>query len=183
MSGNICYPIEVWWFPRSGRFILPCQHNWGPIFLFSEVEVGGSGLFANVIPNRSYTNAIRAALGSVVNKIDWQSERSISEMHSAILWAIAFFKEEKKERYADCEGEDLSSELQVIMLKNNLQAPRGIRFTEPVGPNQISNFCSTPTESSHPQKTGRKSLKYGAFFCKAHAKICTFLETHTNTWR
>lgn len=43
-----------------------------------------------------------------------------------------------EERYAYCEGEDLSSELQVIMLKNNLQAPRSIRFTEPVGPNQIS---------------------------------------------
>lgn len=90
MRGNICSPIEVWWFPRSGRFILLCQHNWGPIFLFSEVEVGGSALFANVIPNRSYTNSIRALFGSVVHKTDWQSERGISEMHCAILWAIAF---------------------------------------------------------------------------------------------
>lgn len=86
----------MWWFPRSGRFILPCQHNCGPIFLFSEVEVGGSALFANVIPNRSYTNAIRALLGSVVHKIDWQSESSISEVHSAILWVIAFFREERR---------------------------------------------------------------------------------------
>ncbi len=152
MCGNICSPIEAWWYPRSGRFILPCQHNWGPIFLFSEVEVGGSALFANVIPNRSYTNAIRAVFGSVVHKIDWQLESSISEMHSAILWAIAFFRGE----VCLLQRWRLILTAAVIMLKNNLQAPRSIRFTESVGPNQISNFCSTPTESSHPKSTNRK---------------------------
>lgn len=96
MCGNIFSPIEVWWFPRNGRFILPCQHNRGPIFLFSEVEVGGSALFANVIPNRSYTNAIRAVFGSVVHKIDWQLGSSISQMNFAVFWAIVFFRGQRR---------------------------------------------------------------------------------------
>lgn len=72
----------------------PANTNRGPIFLFSEVEVGGSALFASVIPKRSYTNTIRAMFGSVVHKTEKQKLRSISERHSAILWATALFRRE-----------------------------------------------------------------------------------------
>lgn len=36
------------------------------------MEVGGSALFANVIPNRSHTNAITGAFGSFAHKSDNQ---------------------------------------------------------------------------------------------------------------
>lgn len=78
--------------------ILSCQHNWGPIFLFSEVEVGGSALFASVIPKRSYTNTIRTMFGSVVHITDRQLRSSISEKHSAILWATALFTYSRREK-------------------------------------------------------------------------------------
>lgn len=145
----------MWWFPRSGRFILPCQHNWGPIFLFSEVEVGGSALFANVIPNRSYTNAIRAVFGSVLHKIDWQPGSIISEMLSAILWAIAFFRREIR-TMSTMKVKTYPHSCRLLCWKIICKPPRDIRFTESVGPNQIFNFCSTPTETHHKNNSTNK---------------------------
>lgn len=179
-SCSICNPIEVRWFPKSGSFILLCQHNGGPIFLFSEVEGGGSAVFANVIPNRSYTNAIRAAFGSVVHKIDWQQECGISVAHSAILRATAACGGERGEVCAYCEGEDLSSELWVIMLQNNLRGPGGIRFTELVGPNQKTQLLL----SSHWKKSQNweANIRRWGLRCAECVKAHTFLLTHAPAW-
>lgn len=173
MCGNICSPIEVWWFPRSGRFILSCQHNWGPIFLFSEVEVGGSALFANVIPNRSYTNAIRAVFGSVVHKSDWQSESSISEMHSAILWALAFFRGERG-GMPTAKVKTYPQSCGLLCWKIIFKPPGVLDLQSRLGRTKYPTFAQLPRN----QLTQKKQWILGVTCTVLH----TFLGTHTNTW-
>lgn len=45
LSGNICKEMEVWWFPRSGRLILPLPTRLKPYFL---VQRSRSGWFSTV---------------------------------------------------------------------------------------------------------------------------------------
>lgn len=53
LSGNICKAMEVWWFPRSGRFILLLPTQLKPYFL---VQWSRSGWFSTVC--QCYTKQI-----------------------------------------------------------------------------------------------------------------------------
>lgn len=67
----------------------------------------------------------------------------------------------------------------VLCWKNNLKAPGGIRFTELLGPNQISNFCSIPTDSSHPKEHKQGIPQYDEYMeSHLHFVLLHFITPH-----
>lgn len=74
--------------------------------MFSEVEVGGSALFANVIPNRSYTNTVKQRLVLLCIKLinNWEAVlvRCILPVYKLLL--------SSEETSTYCESKGVSSE-------------------------------------------------------------------------